>query len=847
MLWFWKPRPAAGGRVEEQWKTRFGWLQRSRLAEENTPAYATRRKGGRFTLELKRRNLFAWSVSNQYRYRDFVLQTRLQPDPGNGYSAVGFVFRYVNEENFYYVLASSRGAFRLDAVANGHPRSLIEWTECPFLKAGELELRVIARGDHFSFYAAEEWLAEIEDETLREGALGLAAQNFDERDRAAFAFLELVIDSRPLAVERAFERWVRYVPADPSCRLRLARTFFAMSRFNLTVVQIRKALKTLSAAAQAAGKDRAGPPVPADDQFIFGESLLRLGLHEEALQAFERCMEIDPGRKDALLEKANLLYLMNRHLEARQLIRRILPDFPRHPILINLLGNVEYALGNWEQALEAYRAAAGLEPASGLFPLHAARSLERLGRTEEALAAYLLAARLLFRQEEYGDLELILARLKKLAPEHPQVLACEARLLFRDGRQEEAERIFIRLIEEGTDDSAVHFLHGLALAGKGERREAVTHLARACDLEPDVPLYWLRRAENLHLLGEDPWQALETASRLAPQDPWINNLRGVLLMEEGRLEEAGSWLAKALEAAPAEAAILINYTELLDRAGQREQALELLAGGEDAAWTAQPSRGNGPSAASAGPAAAAALANHRANLLARAGRTAEAVRDYERAVRLQPDNPRYLENCAACCIELDMILRAEELLTRLLEKAPSPSVYNKVGNLALLKREYRRAELAYREGLTLAPRDPDLQLNLTALYLERDDYRQAKEAVGKLLEQDPRHAGALQLLERIRAKYETRLACDACGREWWAPREVPPQEGIRVRGELPAEAPAGQCASCGRVYCVGCAADHLEEGRFVCPRCRQPLLFTDRRLKVLLRGFVEAALKNAPP
>ncbi len=854
MLWFLRPRPAPDARIEERWGTRFGWLERGRLEEEDTPAFATRKKGGRFTLELKRRNLFAWSVSRLYRYRDFVLATRFRLEAGNGQSAAGIVFRYIDEENFYYFLVSSRGSFRLDAVVNGHPAALIEWTECPFLKAEEIELRAIARGDHFSFYAAEEWLAEIEDERLGEGTLGLAAQNFDERDRAVYEFQELQVDSRPVEVEKAFERWVRVLPADPACRMALGRTFFAMGRYNLAAVQVRRALRQ----GRALRQERALPPDPlhpqraaaADDRFFLGEILLRLGLHEEALAAFEACLRLAPGRQEALLEKANLLYLMGRHLEAREAARQVLPHFERNPVLVNLLGNVEYALGNWEPALAAYRSAAALEPESGLFRLHAARSLERLGRAEEALAAYLEAARLLFRQEELADLELILARLKKLDAQNPEVLAIEARLLFRDGKLEEAERIFSRLIEAGTDDSAVHFLHGLVLAGRGERREAAGHLAAACRLEPAYPLYWLRLAENLHLLGEDPHEALGNAIRLAPGDPWVNNLLGMVRLEAGRLEEAGEALRKALEAAPGEADILINYSEYLDRAGQRDRALEILAeaaGAPSAAAAPAAAAALAPSAAVAAlgtSAAQAALANHRGNLLARAGRTAEAVRDYERAVRLEPDNPRYAENCAGACIELDMILRAEELLGRLLERAPSPSVYGKVGNLAALKREHARAEAAYREGLRLDPGDRDLQLNLAALQLERNDYHQAKEAVGRLLAQDPGHAGGLRLLERIRARYETRLACDACGREWWTPREVPPQPAMSVRGEPPGEAPAGQCEACGRVYCVACAAEHLREGRFICPHDEKPLRFTDERLKYLLRGYLQKELEE---
>ena len=592
MLWFLRRRPPAGGRAGEHWGTRFGWLERGRLEEEDTPAFSTRKQAGRFTLELKRRNLFAWSVSRQSRYGDFVLQTRFRFGAGNGHCAAGCVFRYSGEESFYYFLVSSRGAFRLDAVANGHPPPLIEWTECPALKAAvppAAARRPPPRrrgrsscGSSPGGTTSPSTRRRSGWRRSRTGRCGKAPWGWPPRTSTSgttpcSSSTSLQVESRPVEVEKAFERWVRVLPAEPACRLALGRTFFAMGRYNLAAVQIRKALKQAPGPAGAAGGGAAGGAVSADDLFLFGEVLLRLGMHEEALRAFERCRSLDPGRDEALVEKANLLYLLNRHLEARETVREVLPRQEGSAFLHNLLGNVEYALGNWPAALEAYRAAAQREPDSGLFPLHAARCLERLERPKEAVAAYLEAARLLFRREAYADLELILERLKKLAPRDREVQAVEARLLFRDGRQEEAERLFVRLIEAGSRDSAVHFLHGLVLAGRGGRREALPFLEEACRLEPDCALYWLRLAESRHLLGEDPQEALEHALRLAPDDPWVNNLLGMVRLGEGRLEEAGGALRRALEAAPGEADILINYTEYLDRAGEGARALQLLA------------------------------------------------------------------------------------------------------------------------------------------------------------------------------------------------------------------------------------------------------------------------------
>jgi predicted RNA-binding Zn-ribbon protein involved in translation (DUF1610 family) len=102
------------------------------------------------------------------------------------------------------------------------------------------------------------------------------------------------------------------------------------------------------------------------------------------------------------------------------------------------------------------------------------------------------------------------------------------------------------------------------------------------------------------------------------------------------------------------------------------------------------------------------------------------------------------------------------------------------------------------------------------------------------LSRHPGHARVKPLLERIRAEHEERLSCATCGREWWVPRELPPQPSIRIRGEPPADAPAGRCPQCGKIYCVGCASAHLRDMRFVCPDCGELLKLNEDSLKWLL-------------
>jgi Flp pilus assembly protein TadD len=375
----------------------------------------------------------------------------------------------------------------------------------------------------------------------------------------------------------------------------------------------------------------------------------------------------------------------------------------------------------------------------------------------------------------------------------------------------------------------VHYLLGIILTGRGARAEALPRFFRAAALEPEFPLYQFRLAETLHLLGSDPREPLARARSLAPLDPWVNNLEGQLRMEAGDPGGAVGFLRVARDAAPGEEIICLNLSEALARSGRGPEALEAV----DAFV-----RGAGENAQTS---------NQRGNILAVMGDKQGAVREYEKAIRMDPETPAYKENCAAACIELDMVHRAEELLAQVEPDHPSASVYNLLGQVAALKGERARAELAYSAGLQREPGNPDISVNLALLQRERGRHDAARDLLLSVLSAHPGHVRARSLLDRIRAEREQRIQCATCGREWWAPRELPAQPAMRVRGEPPAEAPAGRCPACRKVYCVGCASAHLREMRFYCPDDGELLKLSDDSLKWLLTRALETPSSTSSP
>jgi tetratricopeptide (TPR) repeat protein len=801
--------------AEEKWETKFRWIDENRFLSESTPKYRARRHRRSLSLELQRQSLFAWTTCTHYRYADFCLEADLAIEPDNGYSAAGLILRQLDDDNYYYFLLSNRSYFRFDLVFNGNPIRLIEWALLPafidFRGFDHIPLRIIARGSAFSFYLDDEWIGEVSDDSIMDGKIGFAAQNYEEKDQAHFYLRELSLTSIPVEVERAYFRWTSYVPIRPEARVNLAKAFFGQEQYESVVVQMRKAL--------------AGRRGSAEEYMLLAEALINMESYEPALQAVDQALDEDNPHDQALQEKANLLYLLNRFEEARAHLETIIEGLHDNAAVHNLLGNITTAMGDWQAAREAYQRAVEIQPEMPLFKLNLARTLDTMDLMNEAKTYYLQAAEQLFRQEAYSEVWPVIYRVKSIDPDNQENMALSGKLFYYEGKKAEAEAIFRRLLKQGfEEDSTVYFLLGLILAEKDDRQAAAELFEKACRLEPDVSLYRLRFAENLFLMGRECRSEVEEVLRLDPEDAWVNNLYGQVLMAEGKAPEALSYFERATRREPDEVDLSLNYSDCLAKSGRIEEALKvnglMLNRHEDDAR----------------------LHNQEGNLFVLAGDFPHALVSYEKALKLEGGNPDYLRNCASTCIELDMILRSEELLTRLLDLHPASETYNLVGHLELIKGEYARAEAALNEGLELEPESLDLQLNLAALCIETRRIDEARKIIQEILAASSEEAKAKRLLERIHEEFDERLECAQCGIVWWVPKDLPPQPALRLRGHPPEDCPAGRCARCGKVYCIRCAQEHLVESRFVCADCDEALRVSDDSLKYLVHEYVKEEL-----
>jgi|GEM_PF-631515 len=859
--------PEPGSLVEELWLAELSGDQEGRFLEVEDSGYSARYLPGspkgegsqdgselaqpRLALELRRPNLFAWTEAPVYRYSDFVLEGEISAPAREPYSASGFLFRYQDEGDFYALLVSNRGFFRLDVVLSGKPRTLVAWTELPEDirsegSAGDggrgtlrFDLRVIARGELLTIMVDDQWVAEAADDSFDSGYVAFAAQRYAAEDGmapdqarpdpgsdpqasgeaprpAAFELRSCMVESRPVEVESWYYRNNFYVLPEASARRRLADTFFAMGESLSAAVQLRKLAKLR--------------PLDPDELFLKAEAALHLGLRDEAEAALDACLAAAPDRVDAAEEKANLLYLQGRYLELRDALGGLLAGHRDNSRLLCLSGHAKFNLGDFAGAAEEYRAAADLEAegsaGAALNRMNEARAWDQAGRGDEAAEAFLKAARLLAEQEADADLDLALGRLAALRPRSLEVKAIKAKALYRRGRKDEAAKLLGELTAKKAADSGSLYTLGLILAERGEGEKALEFFRSALELEPDFALYAFRYAERLFLLeqsGKRPRKTAEPAgdeAAGAPGDVAAAPAEGTVAPVA-----AGSRAA----AAPASAREAVRRAlALVDSAG-KERAWILNLAGQEAL-----SRGDLEAARIHLEAARAALpeapeiAINVADLESRSGCVDRALAVLEpfadRAdCRNQAGN---VYAAAAGAFERGAIpgggARAAEGAD-----APGSDPGEKLDELL------NAAAREYLKATNLEPYAAEYQTNLAAAYIELERYADAEERLRKALDQGggPRALLLTGNLARVygdfpRAEAAYRLGLQASPedpdlllalgatyvslRNFSKAEEVvgrlassAPDKADRLRGEiLEATTEPLSCSSCGRAWRV---------------------------------------------
>jgi len=240
----------------------------------------------------------------------------------------------------------------------------------------------------------------------------------------------------------------------------------------------------------------------------------------------------DTGQRSPNLQGLVQLYEKGQYAQVEAEAREFWPAFAQSATLARLLGGALLAQNKFQPAIEVLMLASGRHGDDALIRRMLGMALRRLGRNEEAGAAFerslqlepdsadtllhaavnALALRDAARARSYGE------RVLALQPNNVGGLWVVADAIATDGRPDEAIDLYRRAIAIDPGVADLYINLGDALNKVGVPHEAVTELEHALRLRPGDAQAHLNLGAALFRLGEmaEARQHYRTASDLAP-------------------------------------------------------------------------------------------------------------------------------------------------------------------------------------------------------------------------------------------------------------------------------------------------------------------------------------------
>ncbi|HEX9637084.1 MAG TPA: tetratricopeptide repeat protein [Acidobacteriota bacterium] len=414
-----------------------------------------------------------------------------------------------------------------------------------------------------------------------------AARHQPEAAREALqAGRERAQAGEPRAALAAFDQALRLDPTLREALVERGRALLALRDFERAESDLRAALEMepddletlkllagllqgrerFADSAEILGRIEALDPADPDVATVRGTMLAQAGDFPAAEAAYLRALTIDPNHPNA---NYGLGLLYARYLDQPELAiprleaaTRLSPD---NASAWYLLASTRDRGGDAAGAREAVQAALATDP--------------------DHLEAHNLLARLL---RQAGDAEGARRELERFAELSREREAEEARrrdlrasfdaatLELRVGRLEAAERLLDSVLKLEPEHDGAHAMLAKILLSTRREAEARAHLSRALAARPDYYEYLYLDALLRSRSGESE-AAMESLARAEADHPGfaeIYNLRGNLLLQDRRYDEAIESYRRALELEPRNAAFRLNLSSALSAAGRESEAEE---------------------------------------------------------------------------------------------------------------------------------------------------------------------------------------------------------------------------------------------------------------------------------
>jgi len=514
----------------------------------------------------------------------------------------------------------------------------------------------------------------------------------------------------------------------------------------------------LSLIAQGAGSPAARPSQPVEDPayyFLMGRYLEGAGKVDEAVAAFKKAIALDPKSAEPRAELAGLYARQDKPKEAVEAAEDALRVDPRNREANRILGSVLAAAIDQRQPLKPgddvsqypKRATAALEIARGdgggdlsidltlarLYldqdrPADAVPLLRRivleqpqyaegsvlLAEAQEASGASEAAietmtrlldeqpqffrgrvqlAEMYERQRQWGQAADAWARVQALSQRNTEVAARRATALLNADRASEARAVLTDALKISPNDIRMSVMLAQAQRSSGDADAAEATAKSLLAAHPDDVRATYLMAQMLEAKGryqemvdllKPAIAKLRASSSKTGTVAMLLATEGIALQQLKRTDEAMTVLKEAASIAPDDTTVMFQLGAVLDRAGRRTEAEKAFR-----------------DVIAKDPLDANAL-NYLGYMLAERGGAGsdEAVGFIQRALKVEPDNPSYLDSLGWAYFQQGKIDLADTPLSTAAGKLPKNSVIqDHLGDLRLKQRRPDEAIAAWQRAL----------------------------------------------------------------------------------------------------------------------------------------------------
>jgi len=469
------------------------------------------------------------------------------------------------------------------------------------------------------------------------------------------------------------------------------------------------------ASASPSGQRSPSPPqdAPASYYFMLGRHLEDQQKINEAIAAHQKAIALVPESAELRAELAALYARQDRAREALETAEAALQRDPANREANRILGTVYAALSEQRRPFRP-----GDDPAQ--YGTRAIAALEKSRRDAGLdINLELMLGRLYLSAKDYTKAVASLRKVVDDQPGYPEGGMLLAAALDGAGQTADA----IAALEETLEHTPTFYRGALRLAelyererryvdaadayahaaaanpridvtaqraaalingGKAADARAILELAIKNSAAPDAALlYMLGQAQRIQ---KDPEAAAATVQKLKssfPDDPRGVYLEAQVLRDRGKLDEAIAAFEGMMKRSPRDGTLVYEYASLLERAGRLPDAERALRG----------VLAKDPQDANALNSLGYMLADHGLRL-------DEAVDLVQRALKIEPANPAYLDSLGWAYFRQGKLDLADAPLTQAAERLPASSAVNEhLGDLRLKQERYADAVAAFERSL----------------------------------------------------------------------------------------------------------------------------------------------------